>query len=157
MKKSNVGFSLIELLVVLAILGILSGGVALSASMIFRADNTKVMKTLKTAVENIKSLNENKGDAYSLKIYLKDGIYYTCVYKDKTQATTPEVLLSAEKGTIYWDGSPLEAETDQEGTISFNRVSGALKQGPDVIQIQFADGTEKSLHFVKATGKIYEE
>jgi len=85
--KKNLGFSLIELIITVLILGILSTATAVSISNIRRGDAIGFAKSLTTALERarLESLSRPKETVTAVLSREADGYYITYYYQNETE------------------------------------------------------------------------
>ncbi|WP_167955243.1 pilus assembly FimT family protein [Anaerosporobacter faecicola] len=84
MKKENQGFTVIELLIVFAIVGILMLGVTMSFSSLMKSNVNQVSKTIDGEMKKLRIVTLSKDKAYSLFIYKRGSYYYYQFAADDT-------------------------------------------------------------------------
>ena len=154
------GFSLVELVVVIAIMGVLAVGGLLSMSLVFGQNVKSCYKELESYLQQTRMMAMSRADA-TLKIYTKsDGVY---VY---SSTENREVKIGkAGISVSYHDtnGNTVDVTGATELEISFDRSSGAFKPlsvGGGVSNycdmIKLTDGERTyQLKLVPKTGKFY--
>ena len=170
MKENNKGFSLVELLVAVAILGIVAVTSSLSFSAVRRADVTKARQTVDSIMSQVRMNNMSKAESEYLYIYLYDDSYYYKISNEKKNSVTAiraiaedeEVLLCDASIEIYYG---TESATQLNGSyfvISYEKSTGAFKcydssSSSTVIDIETIvfsrGGKECSLTLAPETGK----
>lgn len=161
MKKNNKGFSLIEVIVVVAVMAILAGGIVVMLNLSSRQLNNAVSE-IYAEIGDAKTLAMSKGD-YALMIFVQDGKYYTQKVKesDGTVAEQAKPLMSASKFVIFAKnsaGGTITIDSANPGYIRFNRASGAFAEDFTYTELLFcfSDSTTpyRRIEFVKETGKF---
>ena len=76
LRSEKEGFSLVELIVVIALMALLVGLAALSVSLLSASDSKGLASHVNDSLTELKSLNESNGGMFFLHIYKKsDGFY----------------------------------------------------------------------------------
>lgn len=144
MKKDNRGVSLIELVVVLAIMAVMMTSVGISISVLSRRSVDKCAERLKQALQSNRNATMGRYDS-RLEIYIEDGKLYVREYTKRDASSTyvggtpielgvDDIQLEIEAAT--GDGSPaVSCVLGDAGGISrvilqFDRSSGGLKKLP---------------------------
>lgn len=181
-KNSNSGFSLVELIVVVLILGVLAGGASLAFSIVYNSDAEKAAKDITTmmarAREKAISLDEELGNHYIAFYIKKDNNrdYYAYIYKaDKTKLNSNdwEVIDQQKLGNykldIYVAGKNatnkrklINSSVDSETGISeilytFKRSTGGIDIGKDYVDIIIENSSSNAFRdiVVPETGRCY--
>lgn len=175
-KKNNKGFSLVELIVTILIIGILAGGTVVSVSIIYNAN-------VKSAADNLVAM---LGKARNEAIARQDGEVYLVVYNDEVdedgnvsgnyyasvfyqQAGTVEKIAeqklgnsrltfsqadwdSTTKNAGYWSGS---GDATDALTFHFSRSSGGITE--NVKDINISGSKTMKIIVVRETGRCYSE
>lgn len=161
MKKNNKGFSLVELIVVLAIMAVLTGSVV---TYIGTYGSTKVkncMREIENHMSETKVCAMSKTSAYMIIYANNTGVYVTSV-----QGSLKETDKVGEKGLKVTYASQRSrnsytavGETETTGLkIEYDRASGALKKNADgkydVYAIQISNGNSThTIEIEPVTGK----
>lgn len=176
MKKKNAGFTIVELIVVVAMLSIFIGIFVVNVGRITGYNAKECYKKISSAItENkIETLSKAKetGDIY-LQIYqdtLKDRIYVRTVRNGKSASKeyTDETKLTKRSGvTVKYElknGGSVTTKTATKNhplNICFNRASGALVDPDDSYKVSklqkiiiSSGGYQYSIDIVPATGKV---
>lgn len=168
-KNNNRGFSLVELIVVVAIGAILIGASILSIASISGTAAKQCARNIESILNKTRVTTMGK-DTAVIELYkdLSDGAYYyTVTVKNgkvdkngngETTAETKkigrsnlEIRYSADVSTTFNNASKLDVSNPIK--IEFDRSSGAEKT--DISKIWVKHGsTEKTITIYKETGKI---
>lgn len=87
------GFSLVELVIVIAIVAILTGGIALGVGMLFSADTKKLANQINSGFTELRSENMAMDKGIYMHLYWYDGDYYL----EMTENATPSMNGSGSK------------------------------------------------------------
>lgn len=139
-KRKNKGFTLLEIMIVISISAVLVGMVAVSASMIKRANVAKATQKLQKKVQQARSLSMAKGEAAGkLKIQITGGNVYAQVGADGDRELicggSVKVICEKShehKGLKNMSGSSAGME------VEYN-TAGMLKLDTDGARIYIAD------------------
>lgn len=93
-KQNNKGFSLLELLVVVAIIGIVSGLVLIGISVIASADSKKMSKALYSDINTLKTKTLTVSGDWYLIIKKEDKVYKYQLYKETSEYNADGSLLA---------------------------------------------------------------
>lgn len=150
------GFSLIELVIVIVIMSILTGGIALTYSLVRSADTEGTAYDIDSNLTILKSRNMGRNKPLYLQLYRYSGDIFVDYTEEKSY--TPKgngevigdsaVTLSCD-GTILPDGSVT--------TIGIRKKDGAFSEGPKEITVTGDDGTSYVVYLITDTGKHYVE
>lgn len=179
--RNDQGLSLVELIVVIAILGVVTTITAMSFNVVNRTNSGAAADTIDSYLEKVKSETMSKDSMCYLVLYKSKekrypGYYVGSTTKEAipTYEETPKTDQRVSKKdavieVILCDGTTIDVE-NEDVFITFDRASGAVKtcfsgkngkaltekEVPQAIQI--TSGSRKStIHLVKETGKHYVE
>lgn len=171
MKKNNRGLSIIEVIVVLAVMSIMAGAFTIGISMVLRKPADECASKLQSSLQSNRMLAMGKLET-RLEIYMDaEGFIYLREITKTATATGEDVqtteTLIGDRGVVFEyklsddstaslvpGGSPL--------ILSFDRSSGAFKDLKEMglpnkycIQITISkSGLEKKLTLAYLTGKV---
>ena len=142
--KNNKGVSLIEMMVVIAIIAVVGGLAVLSFSLVRNADVAKSAETLKSSLAAAKSRSMAKGDANGKLSITKDGhnTYYVSV------GGGDKMVLAKGGMKVYW----------AEVSVPVESLSGFSEVG----NVDYAFNTAGMLSYINDpsvaadTSKVYE-
>ena len=133
---NNKGFSLIELIVIIAIMGVLVGGASLGIGLVFSKDALKCATRLNDSIYDARANSMYKAGEFKLIIDNKDGVNVATISQtDLTPATSD---------TVYLDGE----DSSKKTTISARFVTEAVPAGTAI-------SLPVSVTFDKAKGNVY--
>ncbi len=163
---NNRGFSLIELIVVVLITAILSGGIVTSMIVIRDSDVSAASKKLVSILTAARSYTISKsGDTIWLELSKEDGSCYAYVYQGDKGAPDDAKVLSSEKicgksitlkiREELYDGSEEVTEVADGTSVKFNfiKASGALTEGYTDITVKGGSDKEENIIVIKETGR----
>lgn len=170
MKQNNNGYSLVEIIIVIAIMAILTGGVFFSIGMVFGANAKTCANDIKNAISQCKVNAMGKSDA-TLEIY-RDSTNQ-CIYARQWikesygwQAKEAEKISNAKVYVTYTvNGIDYELDGTKPVFIGFNRSSGGFTKAtnpnsnmkePDICSGFFVGGGGRKydIELVELTGKV---
>lgn len=127
MKKDNKGYSLIELLIVIAIIVVICSVMAFSSSIVTRARQRNVVKRIAQAVGQTRISTMSKDDTY-LEIWKDTDGIYLCQVVDNTPLEKKKIGPSSLTVEIdNNDDGAFDAELDSTHLkCEFNRASGVV-------------------------------
>ena len=144
--KERDGFSLMEMIIVIAILGMITGGIAVTYNMVRSADVKGMAYDIDSSLTNLKSKNMGSNKQLFMHLYKQSGNYFI----DYTEESVGESGIS-----LKYDGKEL---TDGEViTIGIQKKDGAFSVGPEEIEVYDNNVNDYMVYLVKDTGKHYVE
>ena len=145
--KERDGFSLMEMIIVIAILGMITGGIAVTYNMVRSADVKGMAYDIDSSLTNLKS--KNMGSNKQLNYFID----YT---EEESYTPSGEGESVGESGiSLKYDGKEL---TDGEViTIGIQKKDGAFSVGPEEIEVYDNNVNDYMVYLVKDTGKHYVE
>ncbi len=150
------GFSLIEMMIVIAIMAVLTGGVTISYYMIRSADTKGTAYDIDSRLTTLKSRSMGSNKQIYLQLYRHSGEIYVDYTEEESYTPSgkgepigdSEVILSCD-GAVMSDGSV--------STIAIQKKDGAFLEGPEEIKVSDDGGTSFTVYLIKDTGKHYVE
>lgn len=138
-KLNNCGFTLVELIVVIAIMTIMVGGAIIGISVLASGNARKATNTLNSCLNELRTNTMSMQGEWKAKIYEEEGSYKVDVLKTVTNAdgstTTTDVLskkLGSKINIKYIDGAQAGGTTtvvDENTSIYITYVTGSGKFG----------------------------
>ncbi|MEA4934986.1 MAG: type II secretion system protein [Lawsonibacter sp.] len=125
LKRKNKGFTLIELMVVVAIFGILTAAVGTSVSAIFSSQNRKCASSIDALLSQCRVLALSGAEDPVLRLTLEADGYYGTIYTGATQRSRQR--LGSEGMSVTFTVNGVEYSlSEQNLRLAFDRESGAL-------------------------------
>lgn len=175
-KKNNKGYSLVELIVVIAIIAVIGTGVAMSFILVFSANAKTCANDIVNAISECKVMTMTKGKGNVRVIIYRDGENGTIYSELQTRETSSDdwetghdgrEKIGASRCTVTAkraDGSEEDIPTSKDSAWAFyfDRSSGKLlTEGSTVTSVTEIHVLGGSKHYVvkieKLTGKISKE
>ncbi|ROR30642.1 prepilin-type N-terminal cleavage/methylation domain-containing protein [Mobilisporobacter senegalensis] len=161
MDRNNKGYTLIELIITLAILTIITTGAVAMASRITFADTTKAAKIVDSTMDKLRLETMTKSTKQYLHLYTYDNSIYIKV-SDKSDPSLAGLDSDSGKKiggrmSVYYIGASGTEEllgTDNSIVIGFERSSGAFSSDYDTIRFEYG-GKSSTIYCIKATGRHY--
>ena len=163
MKNKNEGFSLVELIIVLAIIVILTGLVSVGVGLAVNKPADECAEKIKANMQSLRITTMGKFDSY-MEIYCNGDKIYTKEYLIDADGnvTSKENLVGAKGVHLSYEkdnsGSYTELSGDDKITIAYSRSSGAFsnaKAGYYCTGMKVWKGDrEVNLTIYKLTGKV---
>ena len=133
---NNKGFSLIELIVIIAIMGVLVGGASLGIGLVFSKDAMKCATRLNDSIYDARAISMYKTGKFELSIDNSGSA--------NTATISQTDLTPATSDTVYLDGE----DSSKKTTISARFVTEAVPAGTAI-------SLPVSVTFDKAKGNVY--
>lgn len=157
--KNNKGFSLIELIVVVAILALMSTGAMAGLGYLTLANTSKCASKIDSAFTVLKSKNMAKAETTYMHLYNDNGNYYI-VYNDLDEASfTPDgsgEQIANDRLKVSMDDDPIE---DGESIcFAIRKKDGSfINTLQPTSKIVVAGQSSKQITLVTSTGKHFIE
>ena len=154
--KERDGFSLMEMIIVIAILGMITGGIAVTYNMVRSADVKGMAYDIDSSLTNLKSKNMGSNKQFFMHLYKQSGNYFIDYTEEESYTPSGEGESVGESGiSLKYDGKEL---TDGEViTIGIQKKDGAFSVGPEEIEVYDDNVNDYMVYLVKDTGKHYVE
>ena len=124
-KTNNNGLTLMELIVVVAIMAVLVGTTVIGIGILSSGDAEKASKNIRSVLNEVRTDTLSIQADWSAKIHNDDGTYTIAVYRDGEEYDT--IDLGYRIDIFYGDGREAIEDGD-ELTISYRQSSGAVKK-----------------------------
>lgn len=130
LKNNNKGFSLVELLTVIAIMGVAVSLVGASFLSLYRARSQRAAETLDAVISQCK-IDTMSGLNCEVRVELDDGDYYARLYRfdEADDGSISETVYKSEKlasDSLTVSAGGASVGTDSVLNIRFNRSTGAI-------------------------------
>ncbi len=154
--KERDGFSLMEMIIVIAILGMITGGIAVTYNMVRSADVKGMAYDIDSSLTNLKSKNMGSNKQLFMHLYKQSGNYFIDYTEEESYTPSGEGESVGESGiSLKYDGKEL---TDGGViTIGIQKKDGAFSVGPEEIEVYDNNVNDYMVYLVKDTGKHYVE
>lgn len=154
--KERDGFSLMEMIIVIAILGMITGGIAVTYNMVRSADVKGMAYDIDSSLTNLKSKNMGSNKQLLMHLYKQSGNYFIDYTEEESYTPSGEGESVGESGiSLKYDGKEL---TDGGViTIGIQKKDGAFSVGPEEIEVYDNNVNDYMVYLVKDTGKHYVE
>lgn len=167
MKINNKAFTLIELIIVIAIMAILTTGVIIGIRSITSANTINAAERIDAAMSKLRLENMTKTTKSYLYIYNIDEVLYmnTSVSDNAAvgsggidAASGTRLANNVSLSTKTFSGTQDNVEDGEAVIISFSRSSGAFRSDYEyLILTGIGNGKTSTIHCIKETGKHYVE
>ncbi len=154
--KERDGFSLMEMIIVIAILGMITGGIAVTYNMVRSADVKGMAYDIDSSLTNLKSKNMGSNKQLFMHLYKQSGNYFIDYTEEESYTPSGEGESVGESGiSLKYDGKEL---TDGEViTIAIQKKDRAFSVCPEEIEVYDNNVNDYMVYLVKDTGKHYVE
>lgn len=164
--KNNKGFSLIELIIVLAIIAVLGGVMWMGFQSVGSRQVNQCTNNIESFLGRTKTLALAK-DAAKVRIYRNDDGYYADIYVGSAAAPETTKKIGTDSLAVSYVTNDSAVTAFSVGTqleLSFQRDSGAFtalgggSTGVYCVEIQVIKGDyERSVKMIPETGKYFVE
>lgn len=161
------GFSLVEMIIVIAIIGILVTSVSVSVVLLRSADTKEVAYDINNGLTNLKSKTLGDKDQPYMYLYCLDDTYYMNISYTEPDLYVPTTDATPIENTqikIFYgeEKKPLIGIPDGFLCVGFRKKDGAfLVEGkcicPEEIYVEAENATSYVVHMVQDTGNHYIE
>ncbi len=165
MKLNNKGFSLIELIICIAILALFSTAIVLGLGYMDMANSQKCVSKIESGLMTLKSHNMSDSKRTYLHLYCyKDGNYYLAFSEAESYAEASKFTPGDDTGEMIANRkikiSYNKAEIGSGDCIhiGINKKDGSFDEEPHhetVSEIVVTSSSKRTLKLVTATGKIF--
>lgn len=159
----NSGYSLIELVIVLAIIAIIMGTVFYSIVLIFSANAKSCANNIQRSIGDCKVTTMGKSDAYMELYRDSEGSVYTKMYITESDGTSTEQepqKVGTSRVYVGYDASGVTKTSLEAGDkieIRFDRSNGGFKAGAGGVIYEniYVEGGSKKyrIEMIPLTGK----
>lgn len=159
MKKlwNNKGITLIEILVVVAIMSIAVGGASISISLAYSRDAEKCAKTINSALENTRMMSMSEKGNFTMELDMSNNMLYIRSSEESEPVFTEDLQ---RRVTI---SSPTDTGAATV-SVQFDKSTGKVlsmspESGDGILRItsENNNGKKATVVLVKGTGKHYVE
>lgn len=169
------GFSLVEMLIVIALLGILVGGIGLSIGLLRSADTKGTAYDIKSGLTDLKSRTTGGKDQPYMYLYsINDTYYLDITYTEPTSyvPTTDAKEIGDSRIQITYGADKKAIEDEADGFICFafqkkdgsflkdedgKCIKGGKSTCPEEVYISSDGASSYVVHMVPDTGHHYVE
>ncbi len=155
---SNKGFSLIELIVVVAIMAVAVGLVTITYTLVHNANVAEAANTLDTAFNKARIQSMAKGtDAGQLTVWMTDGVMYYTIGDSAVETPTAVNSSVIDVSYSYYPAAWVNTESMPTAVYRFNSAGMVIQpDGADEVptEYRFTYGTRRvNVIFYLDTGK----
>lgn len=127
-KSNNKGYTLVELIVVVAIIGILAGTLTLSIGLVSTNRTRKAAQTLDDMLSQCRVLTLSGAESPSIKVSMEDEIYYSTLFLGTTERNK-KALGGEELQISFIDDIDITRYISTSTlTLTFNPSTGSLNR-----------------------------
>ena len=149
-RNNNKGFSMVELIITIAIMAILTGSFVAAAGYLKYANAKSGAKKINTELSELRIESMSKMNTPYMYLYNIGGTTYMKVVAGENANKAKENGLLDKNTTKITDGKAV--------TITMDKSTGAFLLGPEKIEVASVDGKSSYvIKLVKTTGRHYIE
>lgn len=156
--KKREAFSLIELIIAIAILVIFVGGATLSLSLLRSADTRGLASGVNDSLTDLKALTESHKGPYYLHLYRNDDGYYANYSDSETfdvDSASGDELIGSGALNLQYDSTDMSA--GDYVTITIRKKDGSYGMAPAEFTVLNGTTAEYKVVLAKDTGLHYME
>lgn len=152
------GFSLVEMIIVVAVMGILIGGVALSYNLVRSVDTKGAAYDINNSLTDLKSKNMAGNKAVYMHLYRHNAAYYIAYSENETFTATDEAKKIGNSSLKITCKDATGTTSDLSMVhIGIQKKDGAFLCGPSEITISANHAPTYKVQLIQDTGKHYVE
>ncbi len=163
--RNNQGITLVELIIVMAIIGVISAGSFISANMLGLGTAKSTVRRIASMLDSVQIENMTKSKSTDLIISEDGGSYYLTIKsgtlelgREKLKLVKGQITYTRNDGTTWLISAGPEPVTAE---LCFRKDTGGFapnSKGEIIRRIEVSSaGSTYAIHLVEATGKYYIE
>ncbi len=165
MKNNNAGFSMVELLIVIAVIAVLSVSSISAFGYLGMANASKCASEIDMSLSNLRSKNMAKSSSTYMYVYQYDDNYYVS-YVEDTPGYDPESFTPNGDGeqianssvTVSFDDVPIDQDGEAFVYVSVRKKDGAyITAANPTSKFTISGQSSYNVVLVKNTGKHFKE
>jgi prepilin-type N-terminal cleavage/methylation domain-containing protein len=158
-KRNNEGYTLVEILVVVALIGIALGVITMSLATLFSANAKKTAYNMSAMIAQARVNAMYKSAPVFVRFYIDGDSIMGQYYEAGLPKTVAEVMgsdrvvvefVTTDGTTVAFDGTP-----GKEIYIGFDRLSGRLRAASDFASVSYTGGVS-AIDLSSSASAIYE-
>lgn len=168
-KKGQPGFSLMELIIVIAIMALMASGIAISIGLLRSSDAKKLASEINSSLTTLRSENMAKNDLSYMHIYYYENNYYIQMSKDPAPledgsgrnigSGSLSVTFKGESDLLLGEGSTATLTfciNKKDGSFMKKVNNTELKTTSEIV-VSSNTSTTHHIKLVRDTGRHYME
>lgn len=168
-RRKQPGFSLMELIIVIAIMALMASGIAISIGLLRSSDTKKLASEINSSLTTLRSDNMAKSELSYLHIYYYEDAYYIQMSKDPTplEDGSGRNIGSGSVSVNFKGKSDIPLGSGLTSTLTFciNKKDGSFMEKVNStelkttseIEIKSNTSTKYRIVLVRDTGRHYME
>lgn len=168
-KRKQPGFSLMELIIVIAIMALMASGIGISIGLLRSSDAKKLAGEINSSLTKLRSENMAKSELSYMHIYYYEDNYYIQMSKDPTplEDGSGRMIGSGSVSVSFKGKSDIPLGTGLTGTLSFcinkkdgsfvGKVNNTELETTSEIEVSSNTSTKYRIVLVRDTGRHYME